>query len=74
VRKVSGGIEAVSVATAGDLIVVSCAPGWTEDDWSAAIGAAGLTGVSAYVEADEFEADGTEIVYLSTAAVTASVA
>jgi hypothetical protein len=62
----------VSIATAGNLIVVSCAPGWTEADWDAAVTAADVDR-SAYLDAEQIESDGTEIYYLTTAAVDASV-
>lgn len=68
-----GGIEMVSIATAGDLIVVSCAPGWTEEDWDAAIAAAQIS-TNAYFDAEEIEADGTEILYFTTARAEVSVA
>jgi hypothetical protein len=62
-----------SIATAGDLIVVSCAPGWTEEDWDAAIAAAQIS-TNAYLDAEEIEADGTEILYFTTARAEVSVA
>ena len=70
---VSGGCEMVSVAQAGDLIVVSCAPGWTEQDWDTAIAAAQIDR-NAYLDAEEIESDGTEIFYLTTARAEVSVA
>jgi len=70
---VSGGSEMVSVATAGDLIVVSCAPGWTEQDWDTAIAAAQIS-ANAYLDAEEIEEDGTEILYFTTARAEVSVA
>jgi hypothetical protein len=66
------GVVFVSIATAGNLIVVSCAPGWTEADWDAAVTAADVDR-SAYLDAEQIEPDGTEIYYLTTAAVDASV-
>jgi len=68
-----GTVELVSVASAGDLIVVSCAPGWTEQDWDAAVAAAGVT-TDAYLDAEDIESDGTEIFYLTTTARQVSVA
>jgi len=68
-----GTVELVSVASAGDLIVISCAPGWTEQDWDAAVTAAGVT-TDAYLDAEEIESDGTEIFYLTTTARQVSVA
>ena len=70
---VSGGFEMVSVATAGDLIVVSCAPGWTEQDWDTAIAAAQIDR-TAYLDAEEIESDGTEVFYLITPRAEVSVA
>lgn len=70
---VSGGSEMVSVATAGDLIVVSCAPGWTEQDWDTAIAAAQIS-TNAYLDAEEIEEDGTEILYFTTARAEVGVA
>jgi hypothetical protein len=70
---VSGGFEMVSVAMAGDLIVVSCAPGWTEQDWGAAVAAAHIS-TNAYLDAEEIEADGTEILYFTTARAEVGVA
>lgn len=69
----SGGFEMVSVAVAGDLIVVSCAPGWTEQDWDAAV-AAGKVHGNAYLDAEEIESDGTEIFYLTTPRAEVGVA
>lgn len=70
---VSGDFEMVSVATAGDLIVVSCAPGWSEQDWETAIAAAQIDR-NAYLDAEEIESDGTEIFYLVTPRAEVSVA
>ena len=67
------GVVFVSIATAGNLIVVSCAPGWTEEDWDAAIAAAQIS-TNAYFDAEEIEADGTEILYFTTARAEVSVA
>jgi hypothetical protein len=52
---------------------VSCAPGWTEEDWDAAIAAAQIS-TNAYFDAEEIEADGTEILYFTTARAEVSVA
>ena len=55
----SGGIEIVSVAVAGDFMVVSCAPGWDNADWTNAL--APYQGLNAHLHAMDEESDGTEI-------------
>lgn len=62
---VSGGSEAVSVAVDGTLMVVSCAAGWREQDWTDA-----LTPY-AHLDADlaglADEVDGTQIFIFTVA-------
>ncbi len=71
-REFGGGVMFVSIANDGNLILVCCSPGWTEADWDAAVTAADVDR-SAYLDAEQIESDGTEIYYLTTAAVDASV-
>lgn len=67
---VSGGSEPVSVALTKDLMVVSCAPGWTEQDWTDALAP------HQHVEADlsgmTDEVDGTEIYIFAIATEVAA--
>ena len=56
---VSGGSEIVSVAVADELMVVSCAPGWTEQDWTDAL--APHQHLNAHLAGLADEVDGTEI-------------
>jgi hypothetical protein len=69
-NKDSGGSEAVSVARDGDLMVVSCAAGWTTADWNEALQpyqhiTADLAGMSD-------EVDGTEIFFFTVASEVAA--
>jgi hypothetical protein len=52
-------MELVSVAVAGDLMVVSCAPGWTERDYVTATSP--YRHLEAHLAGLTDEADGTEI-------------
>ena len=54
-----GHMEPVSVAVAGDLMVVSCAPGWTERDYATATGP--YQHLEAHLVGFADETDGTEI-------------
>lgn len=54
-----GGSEPVSIAVADDLMVVSCAPGWTEQDWTDAL--APHEHLNAHLAGMSDEVDGTEI-------------
>lgn len=57
--RVSGGSESVSAAVAGDLMVVSAAPGWTEQDWTDAL--IPYQHLNAHLAGMTDEVDGTEI-------------
>ena len=61
----SGGSESVSIAIADHLMVVSCAPGWTEQDWTDAL--APHQHLNAHLAGLSDEVDGTEI-YIFTIA------
>jgi len=67
---VSGGSDPVSVALTEDLMVVSCAPGWTEQDWTDALAP------HQHIEADlagmTDEVDGTEIFIFAIATEVAA--
>ena len=67
---VSGGPEPVSVALAGDLMVVSCAPGWTEQDWTDAL--APHQHLNAHLAGLSDEVDGTEIFIFAIATEVAA--
>lgn len=56
---VSGGSEPVSIAISDDLMVVSCAPGWTEQDYTDALAPHGH--LNAHLAGMSDEVDGTEI-------------
>ena len=62
----SGGSEPVSIAIADDLMVVSCAPGWTEQDWTDAL--TPHQHLDGYLAGMTDEVDGTEI-FIFTIAV-----
>ena len=66
----SGGSESVSVAVADDLMVVSCAPGWTERDWTDAL--APHQHLNAYLAGMTDEVDGTEIFIFTIATEVAA--
>ena len=58
-NKVSGGSDPVSIAVADDLMVVSCAPGWTEQDWTDAL--TPYQHLDAHLAGMTDEVDGTDI-------------
>jgi len=67
---VSGGLEPVSVALTGDLMVVSCAPGWTEQDWTDAL--TPHQHIEAHLAGMTDEVDGTEIFIFAIATEVAA--
>lgn len=67
---VSGGSEPVSVALTEDLMVVSCAPGWTEQDWTDAL--APHQHLDAHLAGLDDEVDGTEIFIFAIATEVAA--
>ena len=67
---VSGGSEIVSVAIADDLMVVSCVPGWTEQDWTDAL--APYQHLTAHLAGLADEVDGTEIFIFTVATEVAA--
>ena len=66
----SGGSEPVSIAVADDLMVVSCAPGWTEQDWTDAL--APHQHLDGYLADMTDEVDGTEIFIFAIATEVAA--
>lgn len=66
----SGEVEAVSVAAEGNLMVVSCAPGWTTADWNEAIEP--YSHITADLAGMADEADGTEIYIFTVASEVAA--
>lgn len=66
----SGGSEPVSIALAEDLMVVSCAPGWTEQDWTDAL--APYQHIEAHLSGMTDEVDGTEIYIFAIATEAAA--
>lgn len=67
---VSGGSDPVSVALDGDLMVVSCVPGWTEQDWTDAL--APHQHLDAHLAGLDDEVDGTEIFIFAIATEAAA--
>lgn len=67
---VSGGSEPVSVALADGLMVVSCVPGWTEQDWTDAL--APHQRLNAHLAGLSDEVDGTEIFIFTIATEVAA--
>jgi hypothetical protein len=67
---VSGGSEPVSVALTEDLMVVSCAPGWTEQDWTDAL--TPHQHIEAHLAGMTDEVDGTEIFIFAIATEVAA--
>lgn len=68
--ELSGGSDSVSVALADDLMVVSCAPGWTEQDWTDAL--APHQHLNAHLAGLSDEVDGTEIFIFTIATEVAA--
>ena len=69
-NEISGGSEPVSVAIDGDLMVVSCAPGWTEQDWTDAL--TPHQHLNAHLAGMSDEVDGTEIFIFAIATEVAA--
>lgn len=69
-KDLSGGSEPVSVAIDGDLMVVSCAPGWTEQDWADAL--IPHQHIDAHLAGMADEVDGTEIFIFAIATEVAA--
>jgi hypothetical protein len=67
---VSGGSDPVSVALTEDLMVVSCAPGWTERDWTDAL--IPHQHIEAHLAGMTDEVDGTEIFIFAIATEVAA--
>jgi hypothetical protein len=67
---VSGGSDPVSVALTEDLMVVSCAPGWTEQDWTDALSP--HQHIEAHLAGMTDEVDGTEIFIFAIATEVAA--
>ncbi len=67
---VSGGSDPVSVALTEDLMVVSCAPGWTEQDWTDAL--IPHQHIEAHLAGMTDEVDGTEIFIFAIATEVAA--
>ncbi len=67
---VLGGSEPVSVDLANSLMVVSCAPGWTEQDWTDAL--APHQHIEAHLSGMTDEVDGTEIYIFAIATEVAA--
>lgn len=53
--------DIVEIAVDAEVIVISCSPGWTQDDWDAAIAREGLIQVKAILSGELLDADGTEV-------------
>lgn len=69
-KDLSGGSEPVSVAIDEDLMVVSCAPGWTEQDWTDAL--TPHQHIEAHLTGMTDEVDGTEIYIFAIATEVAA--
>ena len=69
-KDLSGGSEPVSVAIDEDLMVVSCAPGWTEQDWTDAL--TPHQHIDAHLAGMADEVDGTEIFIFAIATEVAA--
>jgi hypothetical protein len=67
---VSGGSDPVSVALTEDVMVVSCAPGWTEQDWTDAL--IPHQHIEAHLAGMTDEVDGTEIFIFAIATEVAA--